>query len=175
MLSRSLSSLKELHLIMAFSSPTLISMLLWLLRTFVSSILCFFIGFLGLKILDLITFDIKEFKTIKGKPIPTSLFVAGFIIFTGLIVHGSAVSPIFLGQSPLLGNFINLQRLFLVILSIFISLFFGWLFYYVFAKVSPFQIDLDDINQSPEAIGIFLFSYEVFLGVIIHAVLTMPF
>ena len=160
---------------MAFSSPTLISMLLWLFRTFVSSLICFFIGFLGLKILDILTFDIKEFKTIKGKPIPTSLFVGGFIIFTALIVHGSAISPIFLGQSPMLGDFINLQRLFLVILSIFISLFFGWLFYYVFAKVSPFQIDLDYINQSPEAIGIFLFSYEVFLGVIIHAVLTMPF
>jgi uncharacterized membrane protein YjfL (UPF0719 family) len=160
---------------MAFSSPTLLGMLLWLLRTFVSSLICLLIGFLGLKILDYITVDIREYKTIKGKPVPTAHFVGGFILFTALIVHGSATSPIFLGQSLILSGFINLQRLFLVILSTLISLLFGWLFYYIFAKVSPFQIDLDDINQSPEAIGIFLFTYEVFLGLIIHATLTMPF
>lgn len=160
---------------MAFPTLTLISTLLWLFRTFASSIICFLLGFLGLKILTLITFNIKEFKTIRGKPVPTSLFVGGFIIFTALIVHGSATSPIFLGQFPTISGFINLQRLFLVILSIVISFIFGWLFYFVFSQISPFQIDLDDINQSPEAIGIFLFSYEVFLGIIIHAVLTMPF
>lgn len=160
---------------MAVSSPTLWGMLLWLLRTFVSSIICLLVGFFGLKILDLITIDIREFKTIKGEPVPTALFVGGFIVFTALIVHGSATSPIFLGQSLIIGGFINLQRLFLVILSTFISLLFGWLFYYIFAKISPFQIDLDDINQSPEAIGIFLFSYEVFLGLIINSALTIPF
>lgn len=92
---------------MAVSSPTLLGMLLWLLRTFVSSIICFLIGFLGLKIIDFITVDIKEFKTIKGKPFPTSLFVGGFIVFTALIVHGSATSPIFLGQSLILRGFIQ--------------------------------------------------------------------
>ncbi len=150
-------------------------MALWLVRTFVSSVICLLIGFLGLKILDVITVDIREFTSIKGRPVPTALFVGGFIVFTALIVHGSATSPIFLGQSPTLGGFINLQRLFLVILSTLISLLFGWLFYAIFAKLSPFHIDLDDINQSPEAIGIFLFAYEVFLGLIIHATLTMPF
>lgn len=160
---------------MAFPTLTLFSMLLWLFRTFVSSIICFLIGFLGLKILNFITFNIREFETIRGKPVPTALFVGGFIVFTALIVHGSATSPIFLGQFPIISGFINLQRLFLVILSIMISFFFGWLFYFVFSQISPFQIDLDDINHSPEAIGIFLFSYEIFLGVIIHAALTMPF
>jgi len=59
-------------------------------------------------------------------------------------------------------------------LCFFVSLLFGWLFYVIFAKLRPFDIDLDDINKNPVAVGIFLFSYEVFLGLIVFASLTLP-
>jgi len=35
-------------------------------------------------------------------------------------------------------------------------------------------VDLDDINKHPLAIGVFLFCYEVFLGLIVLASLTLP-
>jgi succinate-acetate transporter protein len=55
-----------------------------------------------------------------------------------------------------------------------VSLLFGWLFYVIFAKLTPFGIDLDDVNKSPIAVGIFLFGYEVFLGLIIYGSLMIP-
>jgi uncharacterized membrane protein YjfL (UPF0719 family) len=44
----------------------------------------------------------------------------------------------------------------------------------VFAKVTPFHIDLDDINKSPTAVGAFMFCYEVFMGLVINASLSIP-
>jgi uncharacterized membrane protein YjfL (UPF0719 family) len=121
-----------------------------------------------------ITTKIHEFKIIKGDPLATGLFVSGFLIFAGLVVYGSMVNPFFLGQSVIFGAYFNLQRLIVVVLSFVVSLVFGWLFYVVFARLTPFEIDLDDVNKSPVAVGVFLFGYEVFLGLIMFASLMIP-
>jgi hypothetical protein len=84
------------------------------------------------------------------------------------------VNPFFLSQSVTIGSYFNLQRLLVVIISFFVSLFFGGLFYYIFAKLKPFGVDLDDVNKQPVSIGVFLFCYEVFLGLIMLASLTLP-
>jgi succinate-acetate transporter protein len=60
------------------------------------------------------------------------------------------------------------------VLSFFVSLIFGWLLYFIFARLSPFGIDLDDVNGSPIAVGIYLFGYEVFLGLIVYGSLMIP-
>jgi len=148
--------------------------LLWFVRAFVSSLICLFIGYLGIRSLDYITTKITEFKTIKGDPVATSLFVSGFLIFAGLVVYGSMVNPFFLGQSVILGAYFNIERLIIILLSFCVSLLLGWLFYFVFAKLTPFGIDLDDVNKSPIAVGIFLFGYEVLLGLIIYGSLVIP-
>lgn len=82
--------------------------------------------------------------------------------------------PFFLSQSVTVGAYFNLQRLLVVAISFFVSLLFGGLFYLVFAKLRPFDINLDDINKHPLAVGVFLFCYEVFLGLIMLASLTLP-
>lgn len=147
---------------------------LWFVRAFVSSLICLFIGYIGIRIISHLTTEINEFETIKGQPLATSLFVGGFLIYAGLVVYGSMVNPFFLSQSVMIGAYFNLQRLLAVVLSFFVSLLFGWLFYVIFAKLTPFGIDLDDINKNPTAVGVFLFSYEVFLGLIVFASLTLP-
>jgi uncharacterized membrane protein YjfL (UPF0719 family) len=129
---------------------------------------------LGIRSLDYITTKITEFKTIKGDPLATSLFVSGFFIFAGLVVYGSMVNPFFLGQSVIFDAYFNIERLVIVLLSFGASLLFGWLFYFVFARLTPFGIDLDDVNKSPVAVGVFLFGYEVFLGLIIYGSLVIP-
>lgn len=159
---------------MAIPSEFLTSLLLWFVRAFVSSIICLIIGVIGIFGLTRITSKISEFETIKGDATATSLFVGGFLIFAGLVVFGSMVNPFFLGQSVVFSSYFNLQRLLVVALSFVVSLFFGWLFYVVFAKLTPFGIDLDDVNKSPHAVGIFLFCYEVFLGLIIYGSLMIP-
>ena len=159
---------------MAVSSEFLIALLLWFVRAFVSSMICLLIGIIGIKSLTHITTKISEFKTIRGNPIATSLFVSGFLVFAGLVVYGSMVNPFFLGQSVIFSSYFNFQRLLIVAISFFVSLFFGWFFYTIFAKLTPFGIDLDDINKSPVAVGVFLFGYEVFLGLLIFGSLMIP-
>jgi uncharacterized membrane protein YjfL (UPF0719 family) len=155
-------------------SEFLASLGLWFLRAFVSSLICLLIGYVGIRSITLLTTKIKEFESIKGNSLATGLFVGGFLIYAGLVVYGSMVNPFFLSQSVTIGPYFNLQRLLVVIISFFVSLFFGGLFYFVFAKLEPFGVDLDDINRHPLSIGIFLFCYEVFLGLIVFASLTIP-
>ncbi len=155
-------------------SEFLFSLGLWFIRAFVSSLICLLIGYVGIRSITILTTKIKEFESIKGNSLATGLFVGGFFIYAGLVVYGSMVNPFFLSQSVTVGSYFNLQRLLVVIISFFVSLFFGGLFYLVFAKLRPFGIDLDDINKHPLAVGVFLFSYEVFLGLIMLASLTIP-
>lgn len=159
---------------MAVPSEFLTGLLLWFVRAFVSSIICLSIGIIAIKSLTHLTTKISEFKTVKGDPIATGLFVSGFLVFAGLVVYGSMVNPFFLGQSVIFGSYFNIQRLLVVILSFFVSLFFGGLFYVIFAKLTPFGVDLDDVNKSPIAVGVYLFGYEVFLGLIIYGALMTP-
>ncbi len=155
-------------------SEFLVSLGLWFVRAFVSSLICLLIGYIGIRSITFITTKIKEFESIKGNPLATGLFVGGFFVYAGLVVYGSMVNPFFLSQSVTVGAYFNLQRLLVVVIGFFVSLFFGALFYLVFAHVRPFGVDLDDINKHPTAVGIFLFCYEVFLGLIVLASLTFP-
>jgi uncharacterized membrane protein YjfL (UPF0719 family) len=159
---------------LAVPTDFITSLLLWFIRAFISSLICLIIGVLAIRAITHITTKISEFKALKGDPIGTSLFISGFLIFAGLVVYGSMVNPFFLGQSVLISSYFNLQRLLVVISSFLVSMLFGWLFYYIFAKLTPFGIDLDDINKSPTAVGMFLFGYEVFLGLIIYGSLIIP-
>lgn len=152
----------------------LASLSLWFVRAFVSSLICLLIGYIGIRSITLITTKIKEFESIKGNSLATGLFVGGFFVYAGLVVYGSMVNPFFLSQSVTVGAYFNLNRLLVVVISFFVSLFFGALFYLVFAKARPFGVDLDDINKHPMAVGVFLFCYEVFLGLIVLASLTLP-
>ena len=147
---------------------------LWFVRAFVSSLVCLLIGYVGIKCITLMTTKIKEFESMKGNSLATGIFVGGFFVYAGLVIYGSMVNPFFLSQSVNVGSYFNLQRLLVVVISFFVSLFFGGVFYLVFAKLDLFGIDLDDINKHPMAIGIFLFCYEVFLGLIVLASLTLP-
>ncbi len=158
----------------AVPSGFLPSLLLWFLRAFVSSFICLALGIIAIKSLTRLTTKISEFQSVKGNPVATGLFVSGFLVFAGLVVYGSMVNPFFLGQSVLIGSYFNVQRLLVVALSFFVSLFFGWLFYVLFAKLTPFGVDLDDVNNSPIAVGIYLFGYEVFLGLIVYGSLMIP-
>ena len=147
---------------------------LWFVRALVSSLICLLIGYVGIKAITVLTTKIKEFESIKGNSLATGLFVGGFFVYAGLVIYGSMVNRFFLSQSVTVGAYFNLQRLLVVILSFFVSLFFGGLFYLAFSKFKLFGVDLGDVNKHPLSVGVFLFCYEVFLGLIILASLTIP-
>lgn len=156
------------------SPEFLTALLLWFVRAFISSLICLILGYVAIRSMDYITKDISEFSKVKGDPMGTALFVSGFLIFAGLVVYGSMVNPFFLGQSVIIGAYFNLERLLVVVLSFLVSLIFGWVFYIVFARLKPFGVDLDDVNKSPLAVGVFMFSFEVFLGLLMLASLVLP-
>ena len=95
-------------------------------------------------------------------------------MYAGLVIYGSMVNPFFLSQSVQVESFFNVERLLIVILSFLVSFIFGAVFYFIFSRLRLYNVDLDDINKHPVAIGIFLFCYEVFLGLIIFASLNVP-
>ncbi len=155
-------------------SEFILSLGLWFVRALVSSLICLLIGYIGIRSITLLTPKIKEFESIEGNSLATALFVGGFFVFAGLVVYGSMVNPFFLSQSVSIGAYFNLQRLLVVVLSFFVSLLFGGLFCLVFTKLRLFGVELDDINKHPLAVGVFLLCYEIFLGLIMFASLTIP-
>lgn len=159
---------------MAVPSSTILGVLFWLLGTVASSLFCLLIGLFSIKLLTVLTSEIKEFEVIRGDPKSVSFFVGGFLIFTALVIHGSALNPIFQGNIVNLSSFINIYRFTLVLIAYGIGTAMGWLFYKLFAQLKLFGIDLDDINKSPQAVGFFLFCYEIFIGLIVHASLSLP-
>ena len=100
-----------------FGSEFLVSLGLWFVRAFVSSLICLLIGYIGIKCIALMTTKIKEFESIKGNSLATGLFVGGFFIYAGLVVYGSMVNPFFLSQSVTVGSYFDLQRLLVVVIS----------------------------------------------------------
>jgi len=99
--------------------------------------------------------------------------VSGFLVFAGLVVYGSMVNPFFL---------VNPSSLVLILIfsvSWFSSEFRCQPRFWVavlrhFCQLTPFGVDLDDVNKSPIAVGIYLFGYEVFLGLIVYGSLMIP-
>lgn len=156
------------------SSDFFVALLLWFARALVSSFICLFIGYLAIRGISHLTTRVNEFENIRGHPLATGLFVSGFLIFSGLVVHGSMVNPFFLAQSILVGAFFNFERLLIVLSSSVVSLVLGWTFYLIFARFTPFGVDLHDIDKNPVAVGVFLFGYEVFLGLVMYASLMIP-
>ncbi len=68
-------------------------MLLWLARTAFYAFVSAFLLWLGIRVLDVLTPRIHERQKIGESPISTGLFIGGFFIFTGLVIHGAATLP----------------------------------------------------------------------------------
>ena len=94
---------------MTIPTSTLLGSLLWLFGTIASSLVCLLIGLISIKAIVHLTSEIKEFEVIKRDAIAISLFVSGFMIFAGLIIHGASLNPIFQGNVIDPSSFINLN------------------------------------------------------------------
>ena len=143
----------------------------WIVRVIVMVFFCSFLGWLGIRILDALTPRIHQREKIGEDPISVGLFVGGFTIFIGLIIHGTCTAPMAIGGS-LLESLINLRRLGLISINFFVSLLVGIALFNILNKVTP-KIPFFSIKDSSTAIGIYVFSYLIFLGIILHAALTM--
>ena len=152
--------------------PYYITVLLWLARTAFFAFVCAFLLWLGVLILDALTPHIHERKKIGENGIATGLYIGGFIICVGLVIHGASTLPTLVGASPWLAVF-NPIRLVLIAAGFFLSLLVGIVILNSLIWLSP-RISFKTLGQEPVGAGVYVFSYLVFFGLIMHAALTTP-
>ncbi len=144
----------------------------WMARVVVLALLCAFLAWLGIRALDALTPRIHQRQRIGESPIATGLFIAGFFILVGLVIHGAMTAYTVVGSS-IVGYIFDFRTWGLLAVSFVISLLIGVALFHIVDKLTP-RIPFISINKSPEAVGIYVFGYLVFFGLILHAALTTP-
>jgi cytochrome c biogenesis protein CcdA len=74
------------------ATPYWLIVLMWVARIAVLVSICSLLAWLGIRALDALTPDIKERERIGESPLATGLFIAGFFILVGLVIHGAATA-----------------------------------------------------------------------------------
>lgn len=152
--------------------PYYVTVLLWMARTVFFALVCGFLLWLGIRVLDALTPHIHERQRIGESAISTGLFIGGFFIFIGLVIHGASTLPTLVGASPLLTVF-SPVRLGLLAAGFFLSLLIGIALINIVDRLTP-KIQFIKINEEPVAVGLYVFGYLIFFGLILHAALTTP-
>ncbi|MBA7622067.1 hypothetical protein ES703_29438 [subsurface metagenome] len=152
--------------------PFWLMVLIWMARTVWLVLICIILAWLGVRALDALTPHIPHRQRIGESPVATGLFIAGFFILVGLVIHGTITAPTVIG-GPLLGYFFDFRRLGLIAICFFVSMLIGIALFYFLDKLTP-KIPFASIDQAPVAVGIHVFGYLVFFGLILHAALTTP-
>ena len=65
---------------------------IWIARIVVLVFICILLAWLGIRALDASTPHIHERQRIGEHPIATGLFIAGYFILIGLVIHGAATA-----------------------------------------------------------------------------------
>jgi len=146
--------------------------LLWVARTVILAFVCVLLAWLGIRVLDALTPSIHQRERIGENPISVGLFIAGFLILIGLVIHGAVTGPVLVGAG-VWHSLIDPRRLGLIAISFFVSLLLGIALLYIMDKLTP-KIPFDSVERNSVAVGIYVFGYLVFFGLIIHGALTMP-
>jgi len=146
--------------------------LLWLGRTAILAVLATALAWLGILVLDVLTPGIHQRQRIGEHPVSIGLFVGGFMIMIGLVIHGTVTGPVLVGAG-VLRSLVDATRLGLMAASFLVSLLLGIVLLHLVDRLTP-GIPFRRVDEDPIAVGIYVFGYLVFFGLILHAALTMP-
>jgi uncharacterized membrane protein YjfL (UPF0719 family) len=111
-------------------------------------------------------------ERIAESPVAIGLFVAGFFIMIGLVIHG-ATTALTAVTAPIVWYIFDFRTWGVLALSFVISLLVGVALFYIVDKLTP-DIPFSRINEIPLAAGLHVFGYLVFFGLILHAALSGP-
>ena len=157
---------------LGLSIPFWVIVFIWLAKIILLALICTLLAWLGIRTLDALTPQISKRQRIGEDPIATGLFIAGFFILVGLVVHGAATAHTAIGSS-ILAYIFDFRSWGLLALSFLVSLLIGIGLFHLVNKLTP-KIPFFSINENPIAVGIYVFGYLVFLGLVLHAALTTP-
>ncbi|HEY92531.1 MAG TPA: hypothetical protein G4O17_02150 [Dehalococcoidia bacterium] len=152
--------------------PFWVIVLIWLTRVIVMALISILLAWLGIRAMDALNPHIHKRQRIGESPVATGLFIAGFFILVGLVIHG-AMTALTAVTTPILGYIFDFRTLGLLAISFVISLLIGVALFHIVNKLTP-RIPFLNVNKSPEAVGIYVFGYLIFFGLILHAALTTP-
>jgi len=152
--------------------PFWVIVIVWLAKVILLVFISTFLAWLGIRVLDALTPHIHQRQRIGESPIATGLFIAGFFILVGLVIHG-ATTALTAVVAPIPGYIFDFRTWGLLAISFLLSLLIAIALFKIVDKLTP-RIPFISINQSPEAVGIYVFGYLIFFGLILHAALTAP-
>ena len=158
---------------LGLATPFWLTVLVWIAKIILLTFISTLLAWLGIRVLDALTPHIYERQRIGENPIATGLFIAGFFILVGLVIHGAATAYTTVGGS-IVGYIFDFRTWGLLAVSFVISLLIGISLFHIVDKLTP-KIPFVSVNKNPVAVGIYVFGYLVFFGLILHAALTTPF
>jgi uncharacterized membrane protein YjfL (UPF0719 family) len=153
-------------------APYWVIVLIWLAKVILLALVSTLLAWLGIRVLDALTPHIHQRQRIGESPVATGLFIAGFFILVGLVIHG-AITALTAVTSPILGYIFDFRTWGLLAISFVVSLLIGIALFHIVDKLTP-RIPFLSVNESPVAVGIYVFGYLVFFGLILNAALTTP-
>ncbi|GAI04000.1 unnamed protein product, partial [marine sediment metagenome] len=101
--------------------PFWVIVLIWLARIILLAFIGSLLAWLGIRALDALTPQIHKRQRIGESPLATGLFIAGFFILVGLVIHGAATAYTAVGGS-IVGYIFDLRTWGLLAVSFLISL-----------------------------------------------------
>ena len=152
--------------------PFWIIVLIWLAKVILLVLISALLAWLGILALDVLTPSIRQRQRIGENAVATGLFIAGFFILVGLVIHG-ATTALTAVVAPVLGYIFDFRTWGILAMSFVVSLLICIALFYIVDKLTP-RIPFVSINENPVAVGIHVFGYLVFFGLILHAALTGP-
>jgi len=152
--------------------PFWVITLIWLTKVVLLVLVSALLAWLGVRALDALTPHIPHRERIGEDPVATGLFLAGFFILIGLVIHG-AITALTAVTAPIVWYIFDFRTWGLLAMSFVISLLLGVVLFYVVDKLTP-RIRFGNIKESPVAAGIHVFGHLIFFGLILHAALTGP-
>jgi len=153
-------------------APFWVIVLIWLAKVVVLTFISVLLAWLGIRALDALTPHIPHRERIGEDPVATGLFIAGFFILIGLVLHG-AITALTAVTSPIVWYIFDFRTWGLLAICFVVSLLIGVAVFYIVDKLTP-KIPFANIKESPVAAGVHVFGYLVFFGLVLHAALTGP-
>jgi len=153
-------------------APFWVIVLIWLAKVVLLAFVSAFLAWLGVRALDALTPHIHERQRIGEDPVATGLFIAGFFILIGLVIHG-AITALTAVTAPIVWYIFDFRTWGVLAISFVVSLLVGVALFYIMDKLTP-KIPFLSVSENPVAVGVYVFGYLVFFGLILHAALTGP-
>ena len=153
-------------------APFWVIVLVWLAKVVLLVFISALLAWLGVLTLDALTPQVHQRQRIGESPLATGIFIAGFFVLIGLVIHG-AISTLTAVTAPVIWYIFDFRTWGLLAISFLVSLLVGIAVFYALDWLTP-KIPFLNINREPVAVGIYVCGYLIFFGLILHAALTGP-